>query len=101
MNFITLLFKYFKSAWHDCILYTISKCLVGTRTSQGHNVLVVLVISHFGFKDRILVLNVSVPGHCLLFTFNAVFPNHGAVMRPMKLLIMRTAPIFGRMNYHN
>ena len=48
------------------------------NTSQGHNVLVVLVISHFGFKDRILVLNASVPGHCLLFTFNAVFPNNMA-----------------------
>ena len=29
---------------------------------------VVLVISHFGFEDRILAL-VPVPGHCLLFTF--------------------------------
>ena len=31
--------------------------------------LVVLVISRFDFKDRILVLVVPVPGHCLLLTF--------------------------------
>ena len=28
-----------------------------------------LVISHFRFEDRALVLIVSVPGHCLPFTF--------------------------------
>ena len=29
---------------------------------------VVLVVSHFGFEDRTLVLIASVPGHCLYFT---------------------------------
>ena len=28
------------------------------------------IISHFGFDDRILVLIVLVPGHCLLFTYS-------------------------------
>ena len=31
---------------------------------------VALVVSNFGFKIRTLVLIVSVPGHCLPFTFN-------------------------------
>ena len=31
---------------------------------------VCLLNSHFGFEDRILVLIVSVPDHCLLFYFN-------------------------------
>ena len=30
---------------------------------------VVLVISHFSFEDRMLVLVVPVSGHCLHFTF--------------------------------
>ena len=30
---------------------------------------VVLVVSHLGFEDRILFLVVTVPEHCLLFTF--------------------------------
>ena len=29
-----------------------------------------LVISHFGFEDRILVLIVPVPGQCLPFTYD-------------------------------
>ena len=29
-----------------------------------------LVVSHFRFEDRTLVLIVSIPGHCLPFTFN-------------------------------
>ena len=31
--------------------------------------IVMLVISHFGFEGGTLVLNASVPGHCLSFTF--------------------------------
>ena len=31
--------------------------------------IVILVISHFGFEGGTLVLIVSVPGHCLSFTF--------------------------------
>ena len=34
---------------------------------------VILVIYHFGFENRILVLFVSVPGHCLSFTFYPLF----------------------------
>ena len=30
---------------------------------------VALVVSHFGFEDRNLVMTASVPGHCLPFTF--------------------------------
>ena len=33
---------------------------------------IVEVISHFGFKDMILVPMVRVPSHCLLFTFNFI-----------------------------
>ena len=32
-------------------------------------VFVALVVSHFGYKGRTLVLIASVPGHCLPFTF--------------------------------
>ena len=31
--------------------------------------IVILVISHFGFEGRTLILIASVPGHCLFFTF--------------------------------
>ena len=31
--------------------------------------IVILVISHFSFEGRTLVLIASVPGHCLPFTF--------------------------------
>ena len=35
-----------------------------------HVIVVVLVISQFGFYDRILVLIVPVPSNCLFFIFN-------------------------------
>ena len=31
--------------------------------------IVILVISHFGFEGRTLILIASVPGHCLFSTF--------------------------------
>ena len=31
---------------------------------------VALVVSHFGFEGRNLVLIASVPGHCLTFTYH-------------------------------
>ena len=33
-------------------------------------IFVALVVSHFGFEGRTLVLIASVPGHCLPFTFS-------------------------------
>ena len=33
-----------------------------------------LVVFHFGFEGRTLVLIASVPGHCLPFTFCLVLP---------------------------
>ena len=33
-----------------------------------------LVVFHFGFEDRTLVLIASVPGHCLPFTVCLVLP---------------------------
>ena len=33
---------------------------------------VILVIFHFDFEDGTLVLNASVPGHCLPFTFQSL-----------------------------
>ena len=35
------------------------------------NILVILVISHFGFKGMLLLLTAPFPGHCLPFTFPA------------------------------
>ena len=43
------------------VIYKLSVCL-----------LIVEVISYFGFKDMILVPIVRVPSHCLLFTFNLI-----------------------------
>ena len=40
---------------------------------------VVLVISHFSFEDRSLVLAVPVPGHCLLFTFTDATLNRASL----------------------
>ena len=37
---------------------------------------VVLVVSHFSFEGRTLVLIASVPGHCLPFTFETFSKNH-------------------------
>ena len=36
---------------------------------HDNQVLIILVISNFGFEGRILVLIAPVPGHCLLVTF--------------------------------
>ena len=33
---------------------------------------VILVVSHFGFEGRTLVLITPVPGHCLPFTFDII-----------------------------
>ena len=46
---------------------------------------VVLVIFHFGFDDRILVLVVPVPGHCLSFYF------YGCNIKPSLPLCMTLA----------
>ena len=39
--------------------------------------IVILVITHFGFEGGTLVMIASVPGHCLSFTFYEFQPNHG------------------------
>ena len=41
-------------------------------------IFIVLVISNFGFEDRILVLFVSVPGHCLFLTFTKMVGKHSS-----------------------
>ena len=38
------------------------------------NLFILLVISHFGFEDRILVLIVPVPGQCLSINLNGLKP---------------------------
>ena len=44
--------------------------LVKSRLLSGH-LLVILVISCFGFEGKIWVLSALVPGHCLLVAFNS------------------------------
>ena len=43
---------------------------------------VVLVISYFGFKDRILILIVPVPGHWLLLFLQTLLHLHQSLSEP-------------------
>ena len=49
--------------------------------------IVIVVISHFGFEGGTLVLIVSVPGHCLSFTL--FFFSHKALCYDAETYLMR------------
>ena len=53
----------------ECYSFWGKKLLTRLTECSSCSILVILVISHFGFDVMPLVLNVPFPNHCLLFTF--------------------------------
>ena len=47
--------------------------------------MVILVTSRFGFEGGTLVLIASVPGHCLLFTFDKFAVNRSSSLAPLSV----------------